>query len=146
MCCSAWGCHLINLTCMHTQLYTTPYCVCVCVFGNWKRGWDGPCPLTIRSNWLGLHYLERLWCFFCSHLTQGHITTNIIVCIIVILDNCMILELLNASGHQGRTQSDPLQVPINLPTCNQLQKGRDHSPMRSPVEYPWRPPHLSVLD
>ena len=49
--------------------------------------WD-----SVQSN---LHYLERLLCFFCTHLIQDHITTNIIVCsIIVILGNCMILELV----------------------------------------------------
>ena len=54
--------------------------------------------------------------------------------------NSYMYQVQECSGHQGRIQSDPYRpqvlVPlINLPIHGQLQKGRDHSPTRSPVEF-----------
>ena len=63
---------------------------------------------------------------------------------IVISNNIVILIKLvklgdgEAAGHQERTQSDPHQPQVSVPlisrsACGQPQKGRDHSPTRSPV-------------
>ena len=84
------------------------YCVCVCVRENWKRGWDGPSPLTIRPNRLGLHYPGEALVVFILTFDTGYHKLNcyhsIRVYIYMYVNNS---SVPNVSDHQGRTQSNP---------------------------------------
>ena len=48
-------------------------------------------------------------------------------------------DLVLSTGRQGRTQSDPYQPQVSVPLISRpvvgVQRGRDHSPTRSPVRF-----------
>ena len=117
-------------------------CVCVCVYMRKiiNKVWEWPCPL---SSWVPTTYFVTILKIY-PMLIRSYCTFDTYKMIIIMYITIEKLTSYTSSVLKFRSSGEnpvwwsPTMGfgPINLPTHGQLQKGRDHSPLRSPG-VPW---------